>query len=99
MSMNVKDLTQCSQDQQPEVIFFFGATSTMVSRNSMHTTTWLFEQTTFALKIDQDGRGAKARSRSQRRYEPPSKIIWELETTENIMHSLSEFSKLVYYFI
>ena len=71
----------------------------MAPRNSMRTKTWWFEKTTFPIKFGQNGRGAKARSRSQRQYEPRTKAISKVESTRDILHSLFEFSKHFWYFI
>ena len=95
--MNAKNLTQCSNVQMFEAVFDFAADSTMAPCKSMRTKTWLFEKTTFPLKFGQNGRGAKARSLSQRRIQPGIKTICNAETWKKIVRSLFDFSKLVYY--
>ena len=96
VSMNVIDLTQCSQDQKPEAIFDFGADSTKAPGNLMRTKTLLFEKTTFPLKFCKNGRGAKAHCQGQRRYEPGTKGLWNVETTKGIVYSFLDFSKLIH---
>ena len=71
----------------------------MAPRNSMRTKTWSFVKTIFPRKFGHIGRGTKARSRRQRGFQPGIKAICEVRTTENNVHSLFDFSKLVYYFI
>ena len=61
----------------------------------MCTKTWSFEKTTFPLTFGQYGRGAKARSQSQRRYEPGIKGIWKVENTKGIVYSFFDISKLI----
>ena len=91
------NLSQCSQDHTPEVIFAFRANSTMAQRNSMRTKTWLFEKTPFPLKFGQNDCGAKACSRPQRQFEPRINVIWNVEITDNILLSLCDFSALIYH--
>ena len=72
----------------------------MAPRNSMRTKTWSLEKTTFALKkYGLNGRGAKARSRSQGPYEPRTKAIRKVESTKDMVYGLFDFSKPIYYFI
>ena len=69
----------------------------MAPCNSIHTKTWAFEYTTFALKCGQNGLDAKAHSQSQRRIQPRTKAIQDVGTTNEILHSLCDVSKVVYY--
>ena len=71
----------------------------MALRNSMRTKTWLFERTTFPLKFGQNGRGAKARSRSWQQHEPPEKAILEVESRKDIVYTSFDFSKHISFFI
>ena len=71
----------------------------MAPRNSMRFKTWSFERTTFPLKFGQNGRGAKARSRSQGPYEPRIKAICKVESRKDIVYGLFDFSKPIYYFV
>ena len=71
----------------------------MAPRNSMRTKIWFLEKTTFALKLGQNGRGAKARSRSEGPYGPSIKAIWKVESKQDIVYGLFDFSKPIYYFI
>ena len=71
----------------------------MAPHNAMRTKTWSFEKTTFPLKFGQNGRGAKARSQSQRQNEPQNKAIRKVGTRKFFLHSFFDFPKLVYYFI
>ena len=65
-------------------------------RNSMRTKTWHLEKTTFPLRLGQNGRGAKARSRSQGPYGPWTKAIWNVEIKEDILDGSSHFFKPIY---
>ena len=67
--------------------------------NSMCTKTWSFEKTTFPLNLGQNGRGAKAHSRSQWRDEPRTKAMWKVESRKDIVHGLFDFSKVIFFFI
>ena len=99
VSMNVNNLIQCSNNQEPEGIFNLGATSTMAPRNSIRTKTWSFEKTGFPLQFGKNGPVPKACSQSQRRYKPQTKAIWNVDNMNDIVYSLFDFSKLVDCFI
>ena len=71
----------------------------MAPRKLMRTKTWSFEKTTFPLRFCPNGCGAKARSRIEGRIEPRTNTIWNIETKNDVVHSLLDFSTLVYYFI
>ena len=71
----------------------------MAPRNSMRTKTWSLERTTFPLTFGQNGRGAQAYSQSQWRSEPRTKAKKKVESRNNIVYSLFELSKHIYYLI
>ena len=51
VSMHVKNIKQCSEDQTPKAMSNCEANSTVAPRNSMRTQTWSFERTTFPLQV------------------------------------------------
>ena len=97
--MNVNNFTQCSQEQKPKTIFDFGASSTMVPCNSMRTKNMVGHKDDILSKHGQNGPGAQARAQPHWHVPSWTKAISKVETTNNILQSLSDSSKLVSYYM